>query len=100
MVTTPARDLAGAGELFFPTNRWQWWVISPNSTKSSVLEHPLRYSTKSMDLGPAPPFLAEQIHGGAAGAGHVWLKKHGAKLVFGSGVVWSYAKHALKLHKF
>jgi hypothetical protein len=44
-------------EPFFPTNQWQWWVIFPNFTKSNIVEHPMRYSTKSMDLGAAPPFF-------------------------------------------
>jgi hypothetical protein len=35
-----------------------------------------------MELGAAPPFFLEQIHGGAAGAGCVWLTILGAELVF------------------
>jgi hypothetical protein len=73
-------------EPFFPTNQWQWRVIFTNSTKSSFVEHLLRHSTKSMDLGSCSTFFSEQICGGAAGAGHVWLEKLGAELVFR---IWS-----------
>jgi hypothetical protein len=34
-----------------------------------------------MELGPTPPFF-EQIHGGAAGAGCVWLTFFEAELIF------------------
>jgi hypothetical protein len=43
---------------FFLTNQWQWWVISPNFTRSSLVEHSLRYSTKSMELGPTLLFFS------------------------------------------
>jgi hypothetical protein len=38
----------------FLCNQWEWWVIYPNSTK---LGFSLRYSTKNMELGLAPPFF-------------------------------------------
>jgi hypothetical protein len=44
---------------------------------------------KIMELGAVPPFFLEQIHGGAAGAGCVWLTIFGAELVFW---IWSYVE--------
>jgi hypothetical protein len=44
-------------ESFFPTNQWQWWVIFLNSTKTSFVEHLLKYSTKSTDLGVYSTFF-------------------------------------------
>jgi hypothetical protein len=41
----------------------------------------------------------EQIHGGAAGAGCVWLTSFGAEFVFGSGAAWSSPKHTLTLRE-
>jgi hypothetical protein len=80
-----ARGVAGMrirSEPFFPINQWQWWVIFPNSTKFCFVECLKRYSTKSMDLRPGSTFFLEQIRGGAAGAGCVWLEKVGVELFF------------------
>jgi len=33
----------------FLCNQWQWWVISPKFTKLSLVEHPLRRSTKMVN---------------------------------------------------
>jgi hypothetical protein len=60
------------------------------------VEYLLRYSKKTMELGVCSTFFLEQIHGGAAGVGCVWLRKFGVELFFGSGAAWSSPKHALK----
>jgi hypothetical protein len=66
-------------------DQWQWWVISPNSRKLGFGGVPLELLHKTMELGSAPRFFLEEIHGGAAGAGCVWLRKFGAVLFF----IWS-----------
>ena len=44
-------------EMLFLCNQWQWWVISSNSTNLGLVEHPLRRSTKLVNLALRSTFL-------------------------------------------
>jgi hypothetical protein len=69
-------------ESFFMCNQWQWWVIYLNSTKFGFGRVPPEALHENHGVGGCSTIFLEQIHGGAARAGCVWLTIFGAKLVF------------------
>jgi hypothetical protein len=77
----------GAGEKKERTNRFfhlpvAWWVISSNSTKTWSWWSTPEVLHKNHGVGVCSTVFLEQIRGGAAEVGRVWLKKFEAELVF------------------
>jgi hypothetical protein len=70
----------------FLCNQWQWWVIYPNSMNFGFGGVPPQLLHENHGVGACSTVFLEQIHGGAAGVGCVWLTSFGAELVFW---IWS-----------
>jgi hypothetical protein len=50
-------------------NRWQWWAIFPHSTNLSLVGHPLRSSTKMVNVAPQIHCFGESGFGGVRAFG-------------------------------
>jgi hypothetical protein len=70
----------------FLCNQWEWWVIYPNSTKLGFSGVPPEVLHEKHGVGACSTVFLEQMHGGAAAAGCVWLTIFGAELFFW---IWS-----------